>query len=243
MDAGQVAVAAVGVGRRGGSARRARRVDDDHGRDHRGGQRAGDDRDPERGVRPVTGRRSPPSSPRRARRRPAARICRMPIASPRRRGGNQPTTTRPLAASVLAAASAGRGRGAQREQRRPPGAGTAASAADAVAPTGRPAGRSRSPRRSVTTAPGTSAHITPTIGAAATTPASASDRPSCSTQRRDQERRAVHHHRGRGLRRVPAASIAQRRVVPTCRSSAEMPTGRFNALVGAEPAGFLLVGL
>ena len=32
-------------------------------------------------------------------------ICRTPIASPRRCGGNQPTTTRPLAALVQAAAA------------------------------------------------------------------------------------------------------------------------------------------
>ena len=54
------------------------------------------------------GRRPPAMRRRRdARRRRGCAICRMPMASPRRPAGNQPTTTRPLATLLLAAASAG----------------------------------------------------------------------------------------------------------------------------------------
>ena len=99
-------------------------------------------------------------------------IWRTPIASPRRCGGNQPTTTRPLAALVQAEAAPAK-----------PSA-TASSATLCVKAPAAPASvvpaspvssAKRSPRRSTTSPHSTRVSITPTVGAAATSPASASE--------------------------------------------------------------------
>ena len=100
-------------------------------------------------------------------------ICRMPMARPRRDRGNQPTTTLPLAALVLAAAI-------------PPSTSSTVSGPN---PTGwahanaitavrarPPAITQRSPYRSARPPQAISVSTRPNVGAAASSPASASGR-------------------------------------------------------------------
>ena len=99
-------------------------------------------------------------------------IWRTPMASPRRCGGNQPTTTRPLAALVHAEA-------APANPSATASSGTlcvsAPAAPASVAPVSPVSSAKRSPRRSTTSPHSTSVSITPMVGAAATSPASASE--------------------------------------------------------------------
>ena len=139
-------------------------------------------------------------------------ICRMPIARPRRPAGNQPTTTRPLATLLLAAARPASPSPSASSTTEPD---IAASDPRTAAPTRPASSTSRSPRRSVTIPHGTSATITPAIGAAATRPASARVSPSrsCSTGIRNAGPCTITAVDAWAT--VLAASIAHRRRTPT----------------------------
>ena len=139
-------------------------------------------------------------------------ICRMPIARPRRPAGNQPTTTRPLATLLLAAARPASPSPSASSTTEPD---IAASDPRTAAPTRPASSTSRSPRRSVTTPHGTSASITPAIGAAATRPAWARVSPSrsCSTGIRNAGPCTITAVDAWAT--VLAASIAHRRRTPT----------------------------
>ena len=177
MDAGEEPVAAVRVGGGRRAALRSRRVDDD--------------RPPPR-PRPPRTRPPAPTVRRTAPNRSAVtaivaaampmpsgvEVCRIPMASPRRCGGNHPITTRPLAALVLVEAAPARKRA--RPRRTGPPALAAATPRTAVATS--PASRvSRSPRRSQSRPHATRVQAPPATGAAATRPASARLRSSRST--------------------------------------------------------------
>ena len=211
MDAGQVAVGAVGVRCRGRPGRRPRRVEH-HQRDERRGQRRRRRPAPTPRRTARAGRRRRPWSRRRRPRRPAGPSAGCPspgrAARPgtsRRRPGRWPRCCWPR-----------RGRPA----RAPSASSTtepdiAASDPRTAAPTRPASSTSRSPRRSVTIPHGTSASITPAIGAAATRPAWARVSPSrsCSTGIRNAGPCTITAVDAWAT--VLAASIAQRRRTPT----------------------------
>ena len=169
-------------------------VDHDE-RDDDGRQAAGDRRDPQRGVHPVVSATTAMLTA--AIPTPTGwAICRMPIASPRRSGGNQPTTTRPLAALVLAALAPAR-KSVAASRSMPP---TSAAAAPATVVATRPASSAnRSPRRSETQAPRDQRghHADGRRGGHQTGLGEAEA--LALVQHRDEERRAVHHDRRRRL--------------------------------------------
>src|SRR4051794_18667546 len=138
-------------------------------------------------------------------------ICRTPIASPRRSGGNQPTTTRPPAAFVLAAAAPARNSVTTSSAVPPERAAASPAAVVAASPVRR---GKRSPRRSATAPHATSVSITPSVGDAATRPASARVRPlACSAGMRNAGPCTI--TAVAAWASVLAASIAQRRAAPT----------------------------
>ena len=104
-------------------------------------------------------------------------ICLIPMANPRRCGGNQPTTTRPLALFALAAAiPPSRSRIASRGMEE---VNTAATAASAVRPSPT-ASTSLSPIRSTSTPQAIRVNMMPTVGMATTSPAAGRLRPRSS---------------------------------------------------------------
>ena len=111
----------------------------------------------------------------------------MPIASPRRRAGNQPMTTRPLAALVEAAAIPVRTRKSPSTRSVPPepreepwrlADAMAAPVAAAAVSSRPPASTQRSPYLSVTAPQATRVSTMPKVGSAASRPARARSRPS-----------------------------------------------------------------
>ena len=139
-------------------------------------------------------------------------ICRMPIARPRRSGGNQPTTTRPLAALVLAAAAPARNRVRTSSTRPPDSALATPATVVALSPV---SSTNRSPRRSVTAPHATSDTITPMVGAAATRPAWARVIPSWSCSAGIRNAGPCIITAAEAWASVLAPSIHQRRAAPT----------------------------
>src|SRR6478609_8150457 len=163
-------------------------------------------------------------------------ICRTPMARPRRSGGNQPTTTRPLAAFVLAAAAPPSTSVSTSGAR--PSTRTLAKPASAV-PVRPVSSTKRSPRWSVTQPQATSVSMIPTDGAAATRPAAASVMPSrCSVGMRNAGPCTMTALAA--CASVLAASIAHRRPAPTVGGrTVPVVTGTVNALRAAAPGPVL----
>src|SRR4051794_1560692 len=151
-------------------------------------------------------------------------IWRMPMANPRRPAGNQPTTTRPLATLLLAAARPARPSAAASVTGDPDSDATPPKNA---APTSPSSSTSRSPRRSVTNPHGISATHTPAIGAAATSPASARLSPrACRLGIRNAGPCTITALAAWAA--VLAPSIAQRRRTPISPAWARVLTPRLN---------------
>ena len=157
MDAGQVAVGPVGVRRRGSARLAGRGGSTTTTATSAAASAQATHRHPHRGVRPG------PVGHHRHRRggdTDARRLRHLP--DPHRQapaaGGNQPTTTRPLATLLLAAASPARPRPSASGTT---DAGQRGQVPKSAAPTSPTSSTSRSPRRSVTTPHGTRASITP----------------------------------------------------------------------------------
>ena len=138
-------------------------------------------------------------------------ICLMPMASPRRCGGNQPTTTRPLALFALAA-------DIPPINSRAASAGmdvltTAARLAAAVSPS--PITRTRrSPMRSTSTPHAMRVSMMPTVGIATTNPAVASPSPRSSCRAGMRNAAPLMKTAPAVCASIPSTSMNHRRVSP-----------------------------
>ena len=143
-------------------------------------------------------------------------IWRMPIARPRRSAGNQPTTTRPLAAFADAEAAPARRRNTASHVSEGASAAPAVARAANAAPS---ASTRRSPVRSTTQPHATSVHAVPIPDIATIVPASGNDAPSrvCSVGRRNADP-ATRADAAPATSTV-TARIAHRRASPSARGA------------------------
>ena len=138
-------------------------------------------------------------------------VCRIPIATPRCSGGNQPTTRAPLAALLPAAAIPPRNSNADIITSEPDCAAANAAKAVSAAPV---ASTSRSPRRSTAYPQAISVSTIPNAGIADTRPARARSTPGSERSVGIRKAAPLMNTLAHSVANKPTASIHQRRGVP-----------------------------